>query len=438
MHVRQQGDAHPGAFYDVQGMEARGSGGHSGRARLPLALAVAVAAAAAATVLLRPRGGLIEPAAVDAQSYFTALQLDRAKDFRSVQRLIALGSLVLSTGALALVAWRPPRNLFERLGRRPILGAAAVGGGLSLLLVIVDLPLSAWSHQRAVDVGLSTQHWPDWFADVAKSAAIGAGFAAIGAALALALVRRFRRNWWAPGAVVVVAFGFITVWLFPVVIDPIFNKFEKLPPGPTRSDVLQLARKAGVNVGEVYRVDASRRTTAANAYVNGLGHSKRVVLYDNLVKGFPRNEVRLVVAHELGHQKHNDVLRGLAWLALVAPAGTFLTQRLAEAFGRRYGLGEPDRKPGPAALPAIALAITLAAFGFGVASNVLSRQIEASADAFSLRLTNQPRPFIEFHRRLAVRNVSDPDPPRSWQILFGTHPTTVQRIGIGVAFEQNR
>ncbi|MEA2403279.1 MAG: hypothetical protein QOK00_3682, partial [Thermoleophilaceae bacterium] len=114
-------------------MEARGSGGHSGRARLPLALAVAVAAAAAATVLLRPRGGLIEPAAVDAQSYFTALQLDRAKDFRSVQRLIALGSLVLSTGALALVVWRPPRGLFERLGRRPLLGAAAVGGGLSLL-----------------------------------------------------------------------------------------------------------------------------------------------------------------------------------------------------------------------------------------------------------------------------------------------------------------
>jgi STE24 endopeptidase len=399
---------------------------------------VAVAAAAAATLLLRPRSGLIEPATVDAQSYFTALQLDRAKDFRGVQRLITLGSLVLSTGTLALVAWRPPRRLFERFGRRPVLGAAAVGAGLSLLLVVIDLPLSAWSHQRAVDVGLSTQQWPDWFVDVAKSAAIGAGFAALGAALALALVRRFRRNWWAPAAVVVVAFGFITVWLFPVVIDPIFNNFQKLPPGPIRSDVLRLARKAGVDVGEVYRVDASRRTTAANAYVNGLGHSKRVVLFDNLIEGFPRDEVRLVVAHELGHQKHNDVLRGLAWLALVAPAGTFLTQRLAEAFGRRYGLGDPGTKPGAAALPAIALAITLAAFGFGVASNVLSRQVEARADAFSLQLTHDPGSFVQFHRRLAVRNIADPDPPRFWQILFGTHPTTVQRIGIGVAFEKRR
>jgi STE24 endopeptidase len=416
-------------------MEARGSGGQSGRSRLPLAIVVAVAAAGSATFLLWPRNGVIEPAAVDAKSYFTAFQLDRAEDFRSVQRLISVGGLVLGTGTLALLAWRPPERLIERITRRPILGAAVAGAGISLLLVLVDLPLTAWSHERAVDVGLSTQEWPDWFGDVAKSAAIGAGFAAIGAALGLALVRRFRRHWWAPGAVVVIAFGVITIWLFPVVIDPIFNDFEKLPRGRTRSDVLELARKAGVDVGEVYRVDASRRTTAANAYVNGLGHSKRVVLFDNLITNFPRDQVRVVVAHELGHQKRNDVLRGLAWLALVAPAGTFLTQRLAEAFGRRYGLGDPSRKPGPAALPALALAVAIATLGFTVASNVLSREVEASADSFSLRLTDDPGAFVQFERKLALHNISDPDPPRVWQVLFGTHPTTLERIGIGKAFE---
>jgi STE24 endopeptidase len=417
-------------------MEARGTGGQSGRSRLPLAIVVAVAAAGAATFLLRPRSGIIEPAAVDAKSYFTAFQLDRAEDFRSVQRLISVGGLVLGTGTLALLAWRPPRRVIERITRRPILGAAVAGVGISVLLVVVDLPLSAWNHQRAVDVGLSTQDWPDWFGDLGKSAVIGAGFAALGAALGLALVRRFPRHWWAPGAVVVVAFGVITIWLFPVVIDPIFNNFQKLPPGQTRSDVLELAKEAGVDVGEVYKVDASRRTTAANAYVNGLGHSKRVVLFDNLITEFPRDQIRLVVAHELGHQKHNDVLRGLAWLALVAPAGTFLTQRLAEAFGRRYGLGDPVRKPGPAALPAIALAVAIATFGFTAASNVLSRQVEASADSFSLRLTNDPGSFIQFEQRLAVHNISDPDPPGLWQVLFGTHPTTLQRIGIGKAYDE--
>jgi STE24 endopeptidase len=404
--------------------------------RLPLAVGVAVVAAAAATYLLRPRSGLIEPAAVEARSYFTAFQLDRAEDYRGLQRLIAAGGLVVGTGTLALLALRPPRRLIERVTRRPILGAAVAGAGISLLLVLVDLPLSAWAHERAADVGLSTQDWGDWFIDVAKSGLVGAGFAAIGAALGLALVRRFPRNWWAPASVVVVAFGVITIWLFPVVIDPLFNDFEKLPPGPTRSDVLELADEAGVDVGEVYRVDASRRTTAVNAYVNGLGHSKRVVLYDNLISAFPRDQVRLVVAHELGHQKHNDLLRGLAWLALVAPAGTFLLQRLAEAFGRREGLGDPSRKPGPAALPAIALAAALVTFGFGVASNVLSRQVEARADAFSLRLTNDPGSFVQFEHRLAVRNISDPDPPGLWQIVFGTHPAALDRIGIGEAYNE--
>jgi Zn-dependent protease with chaperone function len=417
-------------------MEARGSGGQSGRSRLPLAIAVAVVSTGAATFLLWPRNGVIEPATVDAKSYFTAFQLDRAKDFRGLQRVIGLGELVLGTGALALLAWRPPRRAIERITRRPILGAAVAGAGISLLLVAVDLPLSAWDHQRSVDVGLSTQNWADWFGDLGKSAAIGAGFAAIGAALGLAIIRRFRRHWWAPGALVVIAFGVITIWLFPVVIDPIFNDFKKLPPGQTRSDVLELAKEAGVDVGQVYRVDASRRTTAANAYVNGLGHSKRVVLYDNLITGFPRDQIRLVVAHELGHQKHDDLLRGLAWLALVAPAGTFLTQRLAETFGRRQGLGDPNRKPGPAALPAIALAVAIATFGFTCASNVLSREVEASADSFALRLTDDPAAFIQFEQRLAVHNISDPDPPAAWQLLFGTHPTTLQRIGIGETFDE--
>jgi STE24 endopeptidase len=404
------------------------------RSRLPLAIVVAVAAAGAATFLLRPRSGMIEPAAVDVQGYFTAFQLDRAEDFRSVQRLLGVGGLIVGTGTVALLAWRPPRAVFDRLGRRPILGGAAAGAGISLLLVLVEFPLSAWRHERAVDVGLNTQTWIDWLGDVAKSAGIDAAFAAAGGAVALVLVRRFRRHWWAPAAAVIVAFGVITIWLFPVVIDPIFNDFEPLPPGATRSDVLELAERAGVDVGEVYRVDASRRTTAVNAYVGGLGHSKRVVLYDNLIAGFPRDEVRMVVAHELGHQKHNDLIRGLVWLALVAPAGTFLVQRLAEVFARREGLGDPSIKPGPVVLPAIALAIGLVTFAMGAASNVLSRQVEGRADAYALTLTRDPEAFVQLERRLAIRNVSDPDPPALTHLLFGTHPTAIERIGIGEAW----
>ena len=118
----------------------------------------------------------------------------------------------------------------------------------------------------------------------------------------------------------VVGFGVVTTYLTPIVLDPLFNKFTPLPAGATRSTVLSLAREAGVDVGQVYEMDASRRTTAANAYVTGLGHTKRVVLYDNLVKDFTPPEMRMVVAHELGHVHHHDT-RTAVWLAIVAPFG---------------------------------------------------------------------------------------------------------------------
>ena len=407
-----------------------------GRLRLPLAILVAVAAAGAATFLLRPRSGLIEPAPVDVQAYFTAFQLERAEDFRSVQRVLGLAGIVVSTATLALLAWRPPRRPFEWLGRRPLLGAAAAGAGISVLLVVVDLPLSALRRERAIDVGLITQTWTDWAGDLLLSSAINAALAGVGGLIALVLVRRFRRNWWAPAAGLVVAFGVFTIWLYPVLIDPLFNDFEKLPPGPVRQDVLELAREADVDVGEVYRVDASRRTTAANAYVGGLGHSKRVVLYDNLLSSFPRDQVRLVVAHELGHQKNNDLPRGLLWLAIVAPAGTLLAQRLAERFGRRFGMDDPAIKPGPIVIPAVALAVTLVSLGLGSASNVLSRQVEARADAFALDLTRDPASFVQFERRIALRNVTDTDPPGLLHALFDTHPTIRERIGFGEAWER--
>ncbi|HEX2232516.1 MAG TPA: M48 family metalloprotease [Thermoleophilaceae bacterium] len=404
------------------------------RSRLPLAIVVAAAAAVAATLVLRPRSGLVEPAAVEVTDYFSAAELERARDFREPQRLIALAGLAVSGGTLALLALRPPRRLLEPLGRRPLLGGAAAGAGISIVLVAANLPLAAVSHERSVDVGLSTQDWGPWLGDVAKAAGVEAVFAAGGGALALALMRRFRRNWWAPMAACAVAVGVVTLWLFPVVVDPLFNDFERLPDGKLRSDTLALAREARVDVGEVYRVDASRRTTAANAYVGGLGPTKRVVLFDNLIEGFPPEQVRSVVAHELAHQKHRDIWRGIAWLALVAPAGTFLAQRLTERI--RGTAGGPD-KPGPGALPALALSLALVGFALGSASNVLSRQVEGRADAFSLRLTGDPAAHIDLERRLARVNVSDPDPPALLHALFGTHPTTVERIGIGEAWARS-
>jgi STE24 endopeptidase len=300
---------------------------------------------------------------------------------------------------------------------------------------LVELPFAAVGHQRAVDYGLSTQDWGGWSGDLAKSTAIGAVFAALGALVLVALMRRFPRRWWIPAGVLTVALGAVFTFLAPVVLEPIFNKFTPLPAGRLRSDVLALAERSGVDVGQVYEVDASRRTTGSNAYVTGLGSTKRVVLYDNLIRGYSRGEVGSVVAHELGHVKHRDVPRGLLWLVIAGPAATLLVQVLTERWAPRAA-GETGRGAGPAVLPAAALAIALVSFGTGIASNALSRRVEASADAYALRLTHDPKSFLAVEHKLTTDNLGDPDPPGWLRVLFGTHPTTVERIGYALTYER--
>ena len=194
---------------------------------------MAVVAAGAATLLLRPRDGLIEPAAVNATAYFSAAELERASDFRDLQRILGLAGTTLA--GLTVAASRSPaatlRTAIERLQRRPLLGAAALAAGIAVTVAVVELPLSIWRHERAVDFGLSTQSFGPWLADVAKATAIGAVYAAVAGLLAMALIRRFPRNWWAPGAVLVVAAATVMLYLQPIVVDPLFNRFEPLARG---------------------------------------------------------------------------------------------------------------------------------------------------------------------------------------------------------------
>ena len=377
---------------------------------------------------MRPRDRGPEPVPVEARAYFSEAQIEKAEAFRTGNLWLYLAQTAIGIGVLVVFVRRPPERLTGL--RRPLLAGAAVAVAISVAGALAGLPLSAVARERAKDVGLVTQDWAGWAGDRVKSEAIAAGYAALGGAVLVFGLRRFRARWWIPGAVVVVAFGAITTYLNPIVFDPLFNDFERVPRGQLRSDVLALAHKAGVDVGEVYEMDASRRTTAANAYVTGLGHTKRVVLYDTLVDDFTPGETNLVVAHELGHVRHHDVRNGLIWVAIVAPFGTLavalLTRRLAPAGGEW----------GPRAVPAAALALAIVVPAITMVSNQLSRDVERRADAFSLELTRDPDTFISFQRRIAIKNVSDPEPPAVARFLLGTHPTTMERIGLAEAFRR--
>ena len=401
------------------------------------ALAVAVVLVAEGAVwLLRPGEDPIEPVSVSEGDYFSQAEIERARDYRSGQRLLfvvglgAQGALIV---ALALGRPRSARRGLERLAERPLLGAAAAGAGISVAVAVVALPAQVWAHERSVDVGLSTQSLDSWLGDVAKSTGIGAVLAAIGAAILMAVVRRFGGRWWIPGAAGVVALSAVFSWLAPVVLAPLFNRFDPLPEGSrARAEVLELGERAGVDIGEVYRVDASRRSTALNAYVSGLGPTKRVVLYDTLLDRARQPELRSVVAHELGHVRREDILRGLAFIAIVAPLGLLLAREVADGLTDRSGVDSRS----PAALPAYVVGLTVASILLTVPGNQLSREIEASADTFALETTDDPRALIDLQRQLTETNVSDPDPPGLVSFLLGTHPSAVERIGAAVAYEQ--
>jgi STE24 endopeptidase len=390
------------------------------------ALAAGVAAEVARRALT-PRSPVAAPVRVEVETYFSAEEIARGRRYARPQLALFLSRSVIDAAALALLVRRPPRAL-RRSWSAHGAGGAAIGAGLSLALSVPTLPLRAVSRRRAMDVGLDTQSWGAWAGDVAKAGAIQTAFLAGGGAAVVAVMRRFPRAWWAPLGVGSVALGTGLAALAPVVLDPIFNDFEPLPEGQTRSDVLALARDAGVSVGEVYSVDASRRTTAANAYVTGLGPTKRVVLFDTLLDRYNRDEVRLVVAHELGHVRHRDVPRGVLYAAIVAPAAALAVQRLSWALSGERGT--------PGSLPAVALAAMLVTSPIGLIGNRLSRAIERRADQFALDLAGAAEAFVSFERSIALQNVADVDPPRWVSRMLATHPPTAERIGAAVAFAQ--
>ncbi len=391
---------------------------------LPIALVAAIVVAEGAVLLFRPRDLGPAPVPVDARAYFSPGQLEKAEDFRNGQLWLYGARLLIELGVLVVIVRKAPPRIRAFGARRPVLAGAATAAGISLVLGLAPLPVGAISRERAKDVGLVTQDWIGWVGDIAKSQAIGAVLWGAGGALLIFGMRKLGRRWWIAGSVVVVLFGVAITYASPIILDPLFNKFTPLKEGSkTRADVIELAEKAGVDVGEVYEIDASRRTTAANAYVAGLGRTKRVVLYDNLIKDFTPAETRLVVAHELGHVHHQDVPHGLLYLAIVAPFGMFAVARLGEKLAGRDAIGTP------AALPGVLLAVAIVAPAITVVSNQLSRAVEQRADAYALELTGEPKTQIAFQRRIAVKNVSDPDPPGWVTFLLGTHPPTIERIG---------
>jgi STE24 endopeptidase len=291
------------------------------------------------------------------------------------------------------------------------------------------LPLSAVSHWWRRRYGLSEQGYPGWLRDHSISLAIQIALVLAAVALFMALAGWLGRSWWLAGGPAIALAAALFVVAQPLVIQPLFNRFEPLPDTALAARIEALAREEGVDLESVEVADASRRTTAANAYVAGIGPTRRVVLYDTLLDGrFSQPEILSVAAHELAHVGRRHLWKGLGWFALLAVPCVFLVARMAE---RRGGLGEPAAIPLGLLVAFALLVLTLPL------SNAVSRRYEAEADWIALRTTNDPGAFIGLERKLVVSGLGDPDPPGWYSFWIGTHPTPMKRIAMAEAFRRD-
>jgi STE24 endopeptidase len=384
----------------------------------------AFAVVAASVIPWHPVPGGVPPP-VPAREVFTPAQIARANAYTDPARYLGWASLAVSllvTVVLGFTSLGP--RLVGRLHGwwwvrvlQAVLALAVIGR-------LVTLPFAIVGHHRSLAYGLSDQAWGAWTTDLVKSLILSVVISGLLLLVLIGCARRWRRAWPAVAAVILGGLVMLGSFVYPVLVEPTFNHFTPLPDGRLRTDILREADDEGVHLDDVLVADASRRTTTLNAYVSGYGSTRRVVLYDNVVNDLPRRQVLSIVAHELGHARHDDVLVGSVLGALATASGIGLLALVVPVVRRRDG---PLRDP-----TVVPLVVALVAVGTLLSSpvdNGLSRLVETRADVDSLETTHDPQAFVTMQEQLALHSLSD-QPPAWSQFCFGSHPTTLERIAI--------
>jgi STE24 endopeptidase len=275
--------------------------------------------------------------------------------------------------------------------------------------------------------GLSTQDLGGWFRDWAKGLLLQLVMLVPTVNLLYLFIRRDPVRWFVPTTVILGALILLLTFLAPVVIDPLFHRFTPLEDPVLRTRILRLAERAGIPVEQVLVADASRRTVKANAYVTGFGRTKRIVLYDTLLKRSSADEVEAVLAHEMGHRMYHHIWKGVG-LSVVALFVGLGIAALVLRWGSARGL--ITHPADPAGLPLLALTLFVLSLMTLPVQNAISRHFERQADRTVLELTGNREAHIKVEVDLARSNLADITPPRWAVLLLYTHPPVLERIAI--------
>jgi STE24 endopeptidase len=362
---------------------------------------------------------------------------DRSARYHKLGRRASVAATAWSAGLLVLLAATPAsvwlRASLDRF-LQPLLPPSVLPWILVLLYVAVvgavhelgEWPIAFYREFLLEHrYGLSTESFRRWVGDQAKSAALGAGLSLAGFSLLYGAMRQWPLWWWLFSAAGFAAVVVLLTRLAPVVLMPLFFSFRPLAREELRQRLLALSRRAGVAVTDASEWKLSDRTKKANAALTGLGRTRRILVSDTLLTGYSDDEIEVILAHELGHQVHRDIWRGIAVQAAVVGAGFFAASRVMAALAGRLGWhGIAD----VAGLPVLLLTAGLLSLVLLPAVNAASRAMERAADRFAIELTGNAAAFATAMERLADQNLSEEHPSRFARWMFYTHPPVKERI----------
>ena len=338
--------------------------------------------------------------------------------------LLALWAVLASGLSVRLrQAVQPLRySLLRLLGYYLLLAAA---------LLLLHAPLTFYSgYWLPHAYGLSSESFGGWLGDVLKSVGVSILTTVPILWLLFWLIGRFPRRWalWFWGALIpLIAFG---IFATPLIVDPLFNRFTPLPPGPLRTQIEALAARAGIPNAPIYVVDKSKQTHETNAYVTGIGSSARIVLWDTILPPrMPQDQVLAIVGHEMGHYVLKHLYWGFLWtvtgLLLALPLAQKFAEWLVRCYGPRWRI---DGLTDYAATPALLLTVSLFTFLLAPVTNGVSREVEHQADAYGLKVTGNGPAMARAFVTISEQNLSDPNPPPFIKFWLFTHPPLQERI----------
>ncbi len=376
-------------------------------------------------------------------------KLAKAEALYKTRTVLYLFGLVFGIGVLWVVLKLRVapvfRDLAERASKNSFLQTLVFVPLLTLLIAVISLPIDIYQHHISLAYGLSVQGWGSWAGDWCKAEGVSLVILIPTVFALFWIIRKSPQRWWLYFWLLSLPFVALLIFIAPVILDPMFNTFEPLEKTQPQlvSEIEKVTQRGGLSIprDRMFEMEASAKVTTYNAYVTGIGATKRVVVWDNTSRDLTVPETLFVFGHEMGHYVLNHIYKGLAFAAAMMLAGFWLGRRFVLALLARWGESWHIRGINDlAALPVLMLALSILTLIGEPIGNAFSRHIEHQADIYSLEVThglfpNNGEVAASSFQKLGENSYDYPTPNPLLVFWSYSHPSSADRIRFSLGYD---